>query len=45
MGLPRHADAKNDVQNYLGLTTSRENAIRKYLDFPNMFFFKKKKLF
>ena len=25
---PRHADAKNGVTNYQGLTTARENAIR-----------------
>jgi hypothetical protein len=34
LGRPRHADAKNGVKNYQGLTTSRANAIRKYLNFP-----------
>jgi hypothetical protein len=38
LGRPRHADAKNDVKNYQGPTTSRENAIRKYLNFLIRFF-------
>jgi hypothetical protein len=32
MGGPRRNDAKNDVKNYQGPTTFRENAIRKYLN-------------
>jgi hypothetical protein len=35
---PLRADAKNGVKNYQGLTTSRENAIQKYLHFPHTFF-------
>jgi hypothetical protein len=35
---PRHADCKNSVKNYQGPTTSWENAIRKYLNFPHTFF-------
>ena len=30
---------KNDVKNYQGPTTSRENPIRKYLNSPTTFFF------
>jgi hypothetical protein len=36
MGCPRHNDAKNGVKNYQGLTTSPENAIRKYLNSPKI---------
>jgi hypothetical protein len=35
MGRPRHAVAKNDVKNYQGPNTLRENAIRKYLNLLN----------
>jgi hypothetical protein len=33
----RRTDAKNSVKNYQGYTTSRENAIQKYPNFPEMF--------
>jgi hypothetical protein len=35
MGHPRHAGAKKGVKNYQDPTTSRENAIRKCLNFPH----------
>ena len=40
LGNPRRANghAKNDPTNYQGTTTSRENAIRKYIIFPHTFF-------
>jgi hypothetical protein len=38
MGRLRHTDAKNDVKNYQGPITSRENAIRKYPNVPHTFF-------
>jgi hypothetical protein len=38
LGLPRRADVKNGVNNYQGPTTSRENAIQKYLIFPQNVF-------
>ena len=38
LGRPRHTDAKNDVKNYQGPTTSQENVIRKYLNFHRKFF-------
>ena len=38
-GRARQADAKHSVKNYQGPTTSRENAIQKYLNFPHTFFY------
>jgi hypothetical protein len=40
LGHPRRADAKVDIKNYHGPTTTRENVIRKYLSFPILLFFK-----
>jgi hypothetical protein len=42
LGRPRRADVENGVKTIhdQGPTTSRENAIRKYLNFPQTFFFK-----
>jgi hypothetical protein len=38
LGRPRGADVKNELKNYQGPTTSRENSIRKYLNLPHMSF-------
>jgi hypothetical protein len=35
LGRPHHADVKNGVKNDQGPTTSREHAIRKYINFPH----------
>jgi hypothetical protein len=40
-GQTRRVDIKNGVKNYQGPTTSRENAIRKYLNFSHTLFLKK----
>jgi hypothetical protein len=37
LGRPRRVDFKNGVKNYQGPTTSGENAIPKYLNFPMRF--------
>ena len=38
MGRSSRADAQSDAKNYKGPTTSRENAIGKYLSFSHTFF-------
>ena len=38
LGRPRRADVKNGVKIYQGAITSRQNAIRKYLNSPIRFF-------
>ena len=39
MSRPRRAYVKHDVKNYQGPTTSRENAIQKYINFRSTVFF------